>query len=182
MSDPAELPEVARIRVIYGDTDQMGMVYYGNYLRYFEIGRNEFLRRAGAPYRAFEESHGLMLPVVEAAVFYRRPARYDDELGIHAAVPEVRGASARFAYAIRRLPDGELLVEGHTVHACVDGSGRVTRIPAGLRAALGAQRASATAACGSTTRKVNDSVRKSSTVWRSWPVYPTEKSWPTVSS
>ncbi len=59
MSITAELSEVARVRVIYGDTDQMGMVYYGNYLRYFEIARNEFLRRAGAPYRAFEETHGL---------------------------------------------------------------------------------------------------------------------------
>ena len=66
MSITAELSEVARVRVIYGDTDQMGMVYYGNYLRYFEIARNEFLRRAGAPYRAFEETHGLRLPVIEA--------------------------------------------------------------------------------------------------------------------
>jgi len=55
---PPKLVEVARYRVIYGDTDQMGFVYYGNYLRYFEIARNEFLRRAGAPYRAFEETHG----------------------------------------------------------------------------------------------------------------------------
>ena len=55
MSAAAELPEVARVRVIYGDTDQMGMVYYGNYLRYFEIARNEYLRIAGATYRAFED-------------------------------------------------------------------------------------------------------------------------------
>jgi len=142
MSVAAELPEVARVRVIYGDTDQMGMVYYGNYLRYFEIARNEFLRRAGAPYRAFEEQHGLMLPVVEATVRYRRPARYDDEIGIHAAVPEVGGASARFVYQLRRLPDGELLVEGHTLHACIDATGKVTRIPAAFRAALGAVSAS----------------------------------------
>jgi acyl-CoA thioester hydrolase len=136
MSSTAELAEVARVRVIYGDTDQMGMVYYGNYLRYFEIARNEFLRRIGAPYRAFEEAHGLMLPVVEANVRYRRPARYDDELAIYAAIPEVRGASARFSYEIRRLPDGEPLVEGHTVHACIDGEGRVARIPTELRRAL----------------------------------------------
>jgi acyl-CoA thioester hydrolase len=133
MSAAVELPEVARVRVIYGDTDQMGMVYYGNYLRYFEIARNEFLRRIGAPYRAFEEAHGLRLPVVEATVSYRRPARYDDELGIHAAVPEVGGASARFEYEIRRLPDGEVLVSGHTVHACIDARGKVARLPQGLR-------------------------------------------------
>jgi acyl-CoA thioester hydrolase len=132
----AELREVARYRVIYADTDQMGFVYYGNYLRYFEIGRNEFLRQAGARYRAFEETHRLMLPVVEATIRYRRPARYDDELAIYAAIPEVRGASARFIYEIRRLSDGEVLVEGHTTHACIDRDGRVARIPAELRAAL----------------------------------------------
>jgi acyl-CoA thioester hydrolase len=132
----AELREVARTRVIYGDTDQMGFVYYGNYLRYFEIGRNEFLRQAGARYREFEETHGLMLPVVEAHVRYRRPARYDDELSIRAAIVDVRGASARFVYEIRRLPDDEQLVDGYTVHACIDGEGRVARLPSELRAAL----------------------------------------------
>jgi acyl-CoA thioester hydrolase len=137
MASPAELREVARYRVIYGDTDQMGFVYYGNYLRYFEIARNEYLRQAGAGYRAFEETHRLMLPVVEAHIRYRRPARYDDELAIYAAITDVRGASARFGYAIRRLPDGEPLVEGHTIHACIDSQGRVARIPSELRAALG---------------------------------------------
>jgi|SRR6185312_4333227 acyl-CoA thioester hydrolase len=136
MSAAAELPEVARVRVIYGDTDQMGMVYYGNYLRYFEIARNEFLRRIGAPYRAFEEAHGLRLPVVEATVHYRRPARYDDELSICAAVPEVGGASARFVYRIRRLADGEELASGHTVHACIDTRGKVARLPPALRERL----------------------------------------------
>src|SRR5579863_10511836 len=136
MSSTAEPVEVARVRVIYGDTDQMGMVYYGNYLRYFEIARNEFLRRIGAPYRAFEEAHGLMLPVVEANVRYRRPARYDDELSILAAVPEVTGATARFVYQIRRLPDGEELASGHTVHACIDARDKVVRIPQALRARL----------------------------------------------
>jgi acyl-CoA thioester hydrolase len=136
MSSTAELVEVARVRVIYGDTDQMGMVYYGNYLRYFEIARNEFLRRIGAPYRAFEETHGLMLPVVEANVRYRRPARYDDELAILAAVPEVTGATARFVYQIRRVPDREELVSGSTVHACIDARGKVARIPQSLRELL----------------------------------------------
>ena len=137
MASLAELREVARYRVIYGDTDQMGVVYYGNYLRFFEIARNELLRLSGARYRAFEETHRLMLPVVEAHIRYRRPARYDDELAIYAAITEVRGASARFVYEIRRLPDGESLVDGHTVHACIDADGRVARIPTELRAALG---------------------------------------------
>jgi acyl-CoA thioester hydrolase len=132
-----QLREVARYRVIYGDTDQMGVVYYGNYLRFFEIARNELLRLSGAGYRAFEETHRLMLPVVEAHVRYRRPARYDDELAIYAAITEVRGASARFAYEIRLLPDGEMLVDGSTIHACIDAEGRVARIPTELRRALG---------------------------------------------
>jgi acyl-CoA thioester hydrolase len=138
VSSTAELHEVARVRVIYGDTDQMGMVYYGNYLRYFEIARNEFLRRIGATYRAFEEAHGLKLPVIEANVRYRKPARYDDELAILAAVPEVTGATARFVYEIRRLPDGEELASGHTVHACIDARERVVRIPQSLRERLSA--------------------------------------------
>ena len=138
MSNPSALREVARVRVIYGDTDQMGMVYYGNYLRYFEIARTELLRQVGATYRAFEEASGLKLPVAEAAVRYRHPGRYDDELVLLAAVPKVGGASARFEYEIRRAPDGALLVEGHTVHACVDATGKVARLPQSLRDALSA--------------------------------------------
>jgi acyl-CoA thioester hydrolase len=139
---PVELPRVARVRVIYGDTDQMGMVYYGNYLRYFEIARTEFLRAIGAPYRAFEETHGLRLPVVEASVRYRRPARYDDDLALYAAVVEAGRASARFDYEIRRVAEGgeeverEPLVLGHTVHACIDAAGKLARLPGALRAAL----------------------------------------------
>ncbi len=127
------------MRVIYGDTDQMGTVYYGNYLRYFEIARVEYLRQAGVPYRDLEESLGLRLPVVEAGVRYRRPARYDDELSLRAALPQIGGASVRFVYEIRRLADGELLVEGHTVLACVDAAGKVSRLPNGVRAALNAK-------------------------------------------
>ena len=74
-----------RLRVIYGDTDQMGVVYYANYLRYFEAGRNEFIRAKGLRYRDFEERFGLRLPVAEAGVSYRQPARYDDLLRVDAA-------------------------------------------------------------------------------------------------
>jgi acyl-CoA thioester hydrolase len=141
MSSPTEsapaLREVARVRVIYGDTDQMGMVYYANYLRYFEIARNEYLRTAGANYRTFEETHGLMLPVVEARASYHRSARYDDELRILASVQGRGAASVRFDYEIRRASDDEKLVSGHTVHACITREGRVVRLPAAMRAAVG---------------------------------------------
>jgi acyl-CoA thioester hydrolase len=125
----------AEIRVIYGDTDQMGVVYYANYLRYFEAARNEFIRAKGLRYRDFEAAYGLRLPVVEAHVSYRQPARYDDLLGVEIALGEARRASARFEYRVVR-EDGEVLATGHTVHACVDLEGRVHRMPAELVARL----------------------------------------------
>ena len=118
------------IRVIYGDTDQMGVVYYANYLRFFEAARNEFIRAKGLRYRDFEAEHRLLLPVVEAHVSYRTPARYDDLLSVEISLAEARRASARFEYRIVR--DGEVVATGHTVHACVDLEGRVQRMPRAL--------------------------------------------------
>jgi len=124
------------IRVIYGDTDQMGVVYYANYLRFFEAARNEFIRGKGLRYRDIEAEHGLLLPVVEVAVQYKQPARYDDLVTVEISLTEVRRASARFGYRILR---GEaLLVTGHTVHACVGLDGRVQRMPEDLLARLSA--------------------------------------------
>jgi acyl-CoA thioester hydrolase len=117
-----------RLRVIYGDTDQMGVVYYANYLRYFEAGRNEFIRAKGLRYRDFEATYGLRLPVADAGVSYKVPARYDDLLTVETALVEAKRASARFGYRVLR-DDGELLATGHTVHACVDLAGRVQRMP-----------------------------------------------------
>lgn len=115
------------LRVIYGDTDQMGVVYYANYLRYFEAGRNEYIRAHGLRYRDFEERFGLRLPVAEASVNYKLPARYDDVIAVETSMAELRRASARFGYRILR--GDELLATGHTVHACVDLAGRVRRMP-----------------------------------------------------
>jgi acyl-CoA thioester hydrolase len=122
------------IRVIYGDTDQAGIVYYANYLRFFEAGRNEFIRARGLRYRDFEARFGLRLPVAEAQVSYRAPALYDDLLTVETSLAEVKRASARFGYRIMR--DGELLATGHTVHACVDLGGRIQRMPEELLARL----------------------------------------------
>ncbi len=119
--------EATQLRVIYGDTDQMGIVYYGTYLRFFEAARNEFLRAKGLRYRDLEEKHRLLLPVTEAAVQYRRPARYDDLITVEIALAELGRASARFDYRIVR--GDELLATGHTVHACVGPDGRIRRIP-----------------------------------------------------
>jgi acyl-CoA thioester hydrolase len=124
------------IRVIYGDTDQMGVVYYAQYLRYFEAGRNEFIRAKGLRYRDLEARFGLQLPVAEAGVVYRRPARYDDLIAVETALAELRRASARFEYRVVR--EGETLTTGFTVHACLDAKGRVRRLPAELASRLAA--------------------------------------------
>jgi acyl-CoA thioester hydrolase len=117
------------IRVIYGDTDRMGVVYYANYLRFFEAGRNEYLRAAGARYRDVEAEYGIMFPVVEANVVYRHPARYDDLVRVETSIAELKRASLRFTYRIVRSGDEKLLAEGHTVHACIDREHKPTRLP-----------------------------------------------------
>ena len=115
------------IRVIYGDTDQMGVVYYANYLRYFEAGRNEYLRAHGLRYREFESTHQVFLPVVEVQARYQQPARYDDLLSVYTELARIGRASVRFQYRVER--DGVLLASGHTLHACVTRSGEVTALP-----------------------------------------------------
>jgi acyl-CoA thioester hydrolase len=115
------------LRVIYGDTDQMGVVYYANYLRWFEAGRTEFLRAKGLSYSEFEAREKLVLPVAEAGVNYLQPARYDDLVAVETSLALARRASARFEYAVKRGED--LLATGFTVHACVDGKGRIRRLP-----------------------------------------------------
>jgi len=118
----------ARQRVIYGDTDQMGVVYYANYLRYFEHARNELFRAQGGTYRAFE-AQGLMLPVVEALVSYRAPARYDDLLLIDTDIAAASRVRLTFVYEVRRESETGVLCSGHTVHACVTTAGKPARLP-----------------------------------------------------
>jgi acyl-CoA thioester hydrolase len=120
--------ERTQIRVLYGDVDQMGFAYYANYLRWFEAGRNEFIRAKGLRYRDLESEFKFILPVTEATVRYRVPARYDDLLTIEISLAELRRASLRFAYVIRR--DDELLATGETTHACLGSDGRLQRFPA----------------------------------------------------
>lgn len=129
MSKPVE----HRVRVIYGDTDKMGIVYYANYLRYFEGARATWLREQGKSYAEIEAA-GLALPVAEAYASYRAPARYDEELVVTVEVGLVRNASFRFDYRVRR--NDKLLCEGHTIHACTDLDGRPQRMPDELRAML----------------------------------------------
>jgi acyl-CoA thioester hydrolase len=124
-------PPTTQVRVLYADTDQMGVVNNINYLRYFEQGRAEWIRARGKSYKQIELD-GAMLPLVEAFLKYREPARYDDLLDIAVRAEEVRAASLVFRYEIRRTADGTLLCEGSTKHACVDRSGKLQRFPAEL--------------------------------------------------
>jgi len=117
---------VALYRVIYGDCDSMAIVYYSNYLRLFEIGRTEWLREQGITYREVER-RGFFLPATEAYLKYAQPAAYDDLLAIETRVGYVKRASTRFDYTISR--DGERIVQGYTVHACLDGENRIVRFP-----------------------------------------------------
>ena len=118
-------------RVRYADTDQMGFAYYGNYLRWFEVGRAELLRAHGVSYRQVEEA-GVRLPVLEAHCRYLRPARYDDLLAVEVTVVGAGRASVQFAYRILREEDGELLATGTTEHCFTDPAGRPRRPPAFL--------------------------------------------------
>jgi acyl-CoA thioester hydrolase len=121
------------IRVIFGDTDQMGVVYYANYLRYFESSRAAYWRDLGKSYRDLE-AWGVALPVIEAHCNYRRPALYEDLLLIDVGISELRSASMRFAYRVLR--GEELLADGYTRHAVIGTDGRPRALPAALRDAI----------------------------------------------
>ncbi|MEO6774952.1 MAG: thioesterase family protein [Kofleriaceae bacterium] len=121
---------IYEVRVIFGDTDQMGVVYYANYLRFFEGARAEYWRSLGRSYKDLEAAQ-IAMPVIEAHCNYKRPARYEDLLAIDTDVTEMRGASLRFTYLVRRA--GELLAEGFTRHAVIGPTGRPRPIPDFLR-------------------------------------------------
>ena len=121
-------------RVIYGDTDQMGVVYYANYLKWFEMGRTELLRQIGISYTSVEDK-GLHFPVTEVSCRYLRPARYDDRITIETGLSTLGRASLSFTYGIFR-EDRELIASGWTKHACVDGKGKIIKMPSPMENAL----------------------------------------------
>lgn len=115
------------VRVIYADTDKMGIVYYVNYFKWFEIGRTEMLRAMGFPYSRLE-AEGLWLPVVSADCQYKAPAKYDDVLVIRTTIKEMSGASVVLAYEIFNKETGTLLVTGSTKHPTTDVNLKPTRL------------------------------------------------------
>jgi acyl-CoA thioester hydrolase len=116
-------------RVRYKDTDQMGVVYYGNYFTFFEVGRVEYMRERGIAYKLMEREEDSYIVVTEASCRYLRPARYDDMLRIRTRVSESRRRGIRFAYEIRRHEDGELLATGETAHVICNREGRPRSLP-----------------------------------------------------
>jgi acyl-CoA thioester hydrolase len=106
----------------------MGVVYYANYLVWFEVGRTDLLRQAGWSYREMEQD-GFSLPVIEAHCEYKRPARYDDHVDIRTTGALVSPVRLRFDYEVVRQGDGVALAAGHTVHASLDRHGKPCRLP-----------------------------------------------------
>ena len=116
-----------QVTVRYAETDMMGVVYHGNFLPWFEIGRTTLLKEMGLPYRQLEES-GYRLPVLEVTAKYFKPAVYDDTLTIVTTLSEKPLLRIRLDYEVKR--GDELLATGHTVHAFIDRDGKPVRPPA----------------------------------------------------
>ncbi len=135
------MPVTTQVRVRYAETDQMGIVYYANYLVWFEIGRVELLRSLGLAYSQLETEHECILPVVEAKCRYRSPARYDDLILIETRPALLRGSVIKFAYRVYRKAsqegqERELLAEGETVHVVCDDQLNRKPLPEHYAAAL----------------------------------------------
>ncbi|MGH9935747.1 MAG: acyl-CoA thioesterase [Blastocatellia bacterium] len=118
-----------RLRVRYAETDQAGVVYHSNYLIWFEVGRVELCRDYGFNYRDMETEAGAFLPVTEARVKYRIPAKYDDVIIVRTRVLEIRSRAIKFAYEVVRANDGTLLAEGETHHIVMSREGRAKAFP-----------------------------------------------------
>ncbi len=122
--------EDTKLRVRYAETDQMGVVYYANYLVYFEVGRAEFVRKRGFSYDEMEKNAGSYLIVAQSQCRYRRSLRYDNEFVVRTRIKELRKRTVTFAYQILDPSDDSVFAEGETVHVVTDRSGRPKSFPA----------------------------------------------------
>ena len=117
-----------KIRVIYADTDAMGIVYHANYFRWFEIGRTELLREVGVVYSELEAG-GYYLPLTRSSCHYLAPARYDEIIIVETTITYFRRASIKFDYSIWDEKKETVLVEGCTLHAFTNTDGKIVRVP-----------------------------------------------------
>jgi len=118
-----------KVRVRYKDTDQMGVVYHGNYFTFFEIGRVEYLRDRGMSYKDMELQDDSHIVVAEASCRFLRPARYDDVLRIRTHVSRAHRRTLRFSYQISNDATGEILATGETMHVVCNKAGRPKALP-----------------------------------------------------
>jgi acyl-CoA thioester hydrolase len=125
---------IARVRVRYAETDQMGVVYYANYFVWFEVARCELLRTLGWTYREME-GEGIALPVIDARCEYLQPTHYDDELEIVTRGTLLSPARVEFRYDVVR-PDRVTAARGRTLHASINARGRPCRLPERIRTAF----------------------------------------------
>lgn len=146
----ATLPSRTTVRVRYAETDKMGVVYYANYLVWFEIARVELLRQLGFDYKKMETEDDCMLPVVEVTCRYKAPAAYDDMIVIETRISAMRTSMLKFAYEVYRagapaadgaLPLDKLLASGETTHVIVGYGMQKTVLPekyaSAIRAMIG---------------------------------------------
>lgn len=132
---PALHTHTMEVRIYYQDTDCGGVVYYGNYLRYFEQGRTHWLEAQGLSVKAFMDA-GTLFAVVHAELAYRSPARYGETLAVATRLTGLRAASFTFTHEIREKTSGRLVVEGSARLATVDLQGKLVKLPKALRERL----------------------------------------------
>ncbi|MGD1097744.1 MAG: thioesterase family protein [Bryobacteraceae bacterium] len=134
---PARSPVDARLRVRYAETDQMGIVYYANYLVWMEIGRVEYCRAAGIRYRDMEVEDGILLTVAEASCRYLAPALYDEEVLVRTSIEEAHPRLVRFSYEMIATGDGRRLATGETKHVFCGRDRKPRKLPEKYRPFFG---------------------------------------------
>jgi acyl-CoA thioester hydrolase len=127
-------------RVRYAETDQMGVVYYANYLVWCEVGRTEFIRAGGVSYAELER-RGVGLAVAEATLRFHAPARYDDVIRVETTLTEVRSRTVTFDYVIANAETGARLVTARTTLVSLQPSGKTVALDASVRDLLERARA-----------------------------------------
>jgi acyl-CoA thioester hydrolase len=133
---PSPLHHDIEFRVRYAETDQMGVVYHTNYLVWCEVGRTDFIRTRGMSYADMERS-GVGLAVSELSARFHAAARYDEMIRVRTTLAEVRSRSITFDYVITKAETGDRLVTARTALVSIDSSGRLTTMPAEVRALFG---------------------------------------------
>ena len=130
LSDEARVrSHETRFRVRYAETDQMGVVYYANYLVWMELGRAEYCRASGIRYRDMEVEDGILLAVVEAHCRYLRPARYDQEIAVKTRVAKASRRAVEFEYEISDAQSGRQLAAGETKHVFLGTDMKPAKLP-----------------------------------------------------